>query len=206
MLDVSSTFAIAPRSYLIFAAAFYGLIKIMGTYKSDLLTDIGVTEEQFSMIYAALSLIAAISSTYSRKIQRYFKNKTLTFLSLSYVFSIIFIGAISLTITDNVALPLILIFYTVIRVSDSQWWVTEYTYLKNFTTSESRNKITFTYELITGIGASIISLIGAIVLDYMNIKYAVILIGLLFLAIIIVILDYMTTRFGLKPNQYIPAQ
>lgn len=190
------------KSYLIFAATFYGLIKIMGTYKSDLLTDIGVTEEQFSMIYAALSLIAAISSSYSRKIQRYFKNKTLTFLSLSYVFSIIFIGAISLTITDNVALPLVLIFYTVIRVSDSQWWITEYTYLKNFTTSESRNKITFTYELITGIGASIISFVGAVILDYLNIRYAIILIGLLFLAILIVVLDYMRTRMGLKPKEY----
>ena len=62
------------KAYVIFAAVFYGLIKIMSTYKSDLLLDIGVAEEQFSMIYAVLSLIAAISVTYSRKIQRYFKN------------------------------------------------------------------------------------------------------------------------------------
>lgn len=190
------------RSYLIFAAVFYGLIKIMSTYKSDLLMDIGVTEEQFSMIYAVLSLIAAVSVTFSRKIQRYFKNKTLTFISLSYVISIIFIGVISIRITNNLALPLILVFYTVIRICDSQWWVTEYTYLKNFTTPESRNKITFTYELITGVGASIISLIGAAILDSINIRYAVILIGLLFLVIMIVVLDYMRTRFGLKPSQY----
>jgi len=190
------------KSYLIFAAVFYGFIKIMSTYKSDLLVDIGVTEEQFSIIYAALSLIAAVSVTFSKKVQRYFKNKTLTFLSLSYIISIIFIGAISINITNNIALPLILIFYTVTRICDSQWWITEYTYLKNFTTPESRNKITFSYELITGIGASIISLIGAVVIDYINIKYATTLIGLLFLAIMIVILDYMRTRFGLKPKQY----
>ena len=34
-----------------------------------------VAEEQFSMIYALLSMVAAISVTYSKKIQRYFKNK-----------------------------------------------------------------------------------------------------------------------------------
>ena len=58
------------KSYLMFAAVFYGLIKIFNIYKSDLLTDMMVTEEQYSMIYAILSLIAAISVTYSKKIQR----------------------------------------------------------------------------------------------------------------------------------------
>ena len=174
----------------------------MALYKSDLLLDIGVAEEQFSMIYAVLSLIAAISVIYSRKIQRYFKNKTLTFLSLSYILSIVFIGAISLTITDSIALPLVLIFYTVLRVCDSQWYVTQYTYLKNFTNEKSRNKISFTYELIVGIVASIMSLIGAAILESLHIKYAIILVGLMFLAVMIVILDYMRTRIGLKPKQY----
>ena len=205
--DIASSFRFIKksnrmRSYVIFAAVFYGFIKIMSTYKSDLLIDIGVSEEQFSMIYAVLSLIAAVSVTFSRKIQRYFKNKTLTFLSLSYVISIVLVGTIAINITNNIALPLILIFYTVTRICDSQWWVTEYTYLKNFTTPESRNKITFTYELITGIVTSIVSILGAIILDYINIKYATLLVGLLFLAIMIVVLDYMRTRFGLKPKQY----
>lgn len=190
------------KSYLIFAAVFYGLIKIISTYKSDLLVDMGVTEEQFSMIYAVLSLIAAVSVTFSRKIQKHFKNKTLTFISLSYIISTIFIGVISIRVTNNFALPIILIFYTVTRICDSQWWITEYTYLKNFTTPEHRNKITFTYELITGVGGSIISLIGAAILDIINIRYAMMLIGILFLAIMIVILDYMRSRFGLKPNEY----
>lgn len=190
------------RAYVIFAAVFYGLIKIMSTYKSDMLMDIGVTEEQFSMIYAILALIASISVSFSKKVQKKLKNKTLTFLSLSYITSIIFIGVISLSITDNLALPIVLVFYTVIRVCDSQWYVTQYTYLKNFTTEKSRTKISFTYEMIVGIGASIMSLIGAAILEFSNIRYAVLFVGLLFLAIMVVILDYMRTRIGLKPSQY----
>ena len=190
------------RAYIIFAAVFYGIIKVMGTYKNDLLMNIGVTEEQYSMIYAVLSMIAAISVTYSRKIQRYFKNKTLTFLSLLYIISIICIGLITFSITNTIALPIVLIFYTVTRICDSQWYVTQYTYLKNFTTASSRNKISFTYELITGIAASIMSLIGAVILESVNIQYAIILMGLLFFAIMIIILDYMRTRIGLKPKQY----
>lgn len=190
------------KAYLIFAAAFYGLIKIFNTYKNDLLTDMMVTEEQFSMIYAVLSLIAALTVTYSKKIQRKLKNKTLTVLSLSYIFSIIFIGSIALNMSNNIALPFVLIFYAVIRICDSQWFVTEYTYLRNFTTPESRSKISFTFELITCLSASIISLIGAIILNYLNIRHAILLIGLVFLIIMVWILDYMRTRIGLKPKQY----
>lgn len=190
------------KSYLIFAAVFYGLIKTFNTYKSDLLTDMMVTEEQFSMIYAVLSLIAAISVTYSKKIQKQFKNKTLTVLSLSYILSIIFVGVISMSISNDIALPFILIFYAVFRVCDSQWFVTQYTYLRNFTTAESRNKISFTFELITCLGASIISFLGAMVLNYLNIRYAILLIGLIFLLVMVWILDYMRTRIGLKPKQY----
>ena len=190
------------KSYLIFAAIFYGLIKIFNTYKNDLLTDMMVTEEQFSIIYAVLSLIAAISVTYSKKIQKQLKNKTLTFLSLAYIFSIIFVGCIALNMSNYMALPLILIFYGVTRVCDSQWFITEYTYLRNFTTPESRSKISFTFELITCLGASIISFIGAIVLEVLSVRHSMIILGLLFLAIMIVVLDYMKSRIGLKPSQY----
>lgn len=190
------------RAYIIFAAVFYSLIKIINTYKSDLLTDIGVSAEQFSMIYAILSLIAAFSASQSRKIQKYFRNKTLTVISLSYLTSIIFIASIALKITNNIALPFILIFFIVLRVCDSQWYVTQYTYLKNFTTQKSRNKISFTYELIVGFVASIVSLIGAAILDTLNVRHAMLLVGLLFLAIMIVVLDYMRSRIGLKPKEY----
>lgn len=190
------------KSYLIFAAVFYGVIKIVNTYKNDLLIDIGVTEAQFAMIYAVMRLVASISVIYSRKIQRKFRNKTLSFISLSYIISTIFIGIIALILTDNIALPLILVFHTVIKFSDSQWYITEYTYLKNFTTAESRNKISFTFELITCIAASLMSIIGAIILKYLGAKYSILLIGIVALAIIIAILKYMKTRIGLKPSQY----
>lgn len=190
------------KSYLLFAAVFYGVIKIVNTYKNDLLIDIGVTEAQFAMIYAVMRLVASISVIYSRKIQRYFRNKTLTFISLSYIISTIFIGLTTLILTNNLALPIILIFHTVIKFCDSQWYITEYTYLKNFTTPESRNKISFTFELITCIVASIMSIMGAAILNYMPAKYAITLIGVVFLGVLILILRYMKNKIGLKPNEY----
>ena len=205
--DISNSFKFIKRSnrmrsYIIFAAVFYGIIKMMSTYQSNLLTSVHVSEEQFSMIYAVLSLVAAISVRYSKRVQKELKNKTLTFLSLSYIFSIILSGAVSVIFSNNLALPLILIFHTVMKMCDSQWWVTEYTYLKNFTNSKSRTKISFTYELIQGIAATIMAFIGSIILNNLQIQYATILVGIAFLAGMIVILDYMRTRIGLKPEEY----
>ena len=190
------------RSYIIFAAIFYGLIKVISTYRSDLLINVGATAEQFSMIYAILNLIAAITVQFTKKIQNKLKNRTLTVISLAYVISVILIGVIAIGITNNIALPILIIFYIIMKVSDSQWWVTEFTYLRNFTKQEHRNRITFTYELILAISASIISILGSLILKYIEIKFAMILVGFIFLAAIILALDYMKTRIGLKPEKY----
>lgn len=205
--DIKDSFSFIKRSnrmksYVIFAAVFYGIIKVMTTYRNDLLTDMQIGEEQFALIYAILSLIAAISSMFSRQVQKKFKNRTLTFISLSYILSTIGIGLISIKFTNYIAIPFVFILCAIMRISDSQWYVTEYTYLRNFTTYETRTKITFTFELIVGVIASFISILGAILLKYLNIRYSIILVGLLALALMTVILDYMRTRFGLRPKEY----
>ena len=65
-----------------------------------------------------------------------------------------------------------------------------------------RNKITFSYEFIGGIAASIFSIIGGLLLKVFDVENAFLVIGLFALASMIVVLDYMRTRFGLKPEEY----
>lgn len=190
------------KSYVLFATVFYGVIKIMSTCKNDLLIDMKISEEQFSLIYAALSLIAAISAMFSKKIQRKFKNKTLKLISLSYIFSIIGVGIISIKLINEIAIPLVLMLCCVMRISDSQWYVTEYTYLKNFTNYDTRVKITFTFELIVVGVTSLTAVLGSLLLKYIEIRYAILFLGLLALALITIVLDYMRTRIGLKPKEY----
>lgn len=190
------------KSYVLFATVFYGVIKIMSTCKNDLLIDMKISEEQFSLIYAALSLIAAISAMFSKKVQRKFKNKTLKLISLSYIFSIIGVGIISIKLTNEIAIPLVLMLCCVMRISDSQWYVTEYTYLKNFTNYDTRVKITFTFELIVVGVTSLIAALGSLLLKYIEIRYAILFLGLFALALITIVLDYMRTRIGLKPKEY----
>lgn len=206
-LDILSSLKFIKRSkriraYVLFGSLFYAALRIFDTYKSNLLTDSGVQPEQFSMIIAILSLIAALSVGFAEKIQSKFKNKTLTAISMTYLLSWVTIGTISLTMANHIAIPFILMLYVVNRICDSQWYIVRGKYLKNFTKPESRDKIAFAYELITSLAGGLAALVGAAVLKVTDIRHAVLLVALGLLAFMIVVLDYMRSRFGLKPKQY----
>lgn len=205
--DLKSSFKFILKSrrmkaYILFQIVFYSLISIIDTYHSDLLTDIGIPEEQFSMIFAVLTLIGGISLSLKKPIEKRFKNRTLSFISLMYIGACIVIGTIASLYSDQAIIPIILIMYAVQKVSTSIWYILEYKYLKNFTTENMRNKITFTYEFIGGIAASIFSILGGLLLEIINVENAFLIVGLFSLASMVIVLDYMRKRFGLKPEEY----
>lgn len=190
------------KAFILFQIVFYSLISIIDTYNGDLLTDIGIPEEQYSMIFAILILIGGISLSLKKPIEKKFKNRTLAFISLMYIGACIVIGAISTMYADNFIIPVILVMYVIQRISTSIWYILESKYLKNFTNEDMRNKITFTYEFIGGIAASIFSILGGLLLEVASVQNAFLLVGLIALASMVVTLDYMRTRFGLKPEEY----
>lgn len=205
--DLKSTFKFVLKSkrmkaYVLFQIVLYGLIEIIDTYQSDLLITIGVPEEQFSMIFAVLIFIGGLSLSLKKQIEKTFKNRTLMFIGLMYVGACVIIGAISSIFVGPQIIPFILMLFAIQKCATSTWYILEVKYLKNFTKEEERNKITFMYEFIGGIAASIASIIGGIVLKIVNVKSAFLMVGLAYLAIMIITLEYMRTRFGLKPEEY----
>ena len=190
------------KSYIIFGAIFYGTIKAFDTYQSDLLVFEKVPAEQFSMIFAVLSILAGFSVILCRKVQRRFRNKTLTFISLSYMSACIIVGISTNVLKSDLVMPIILVMYAIMRMCSAMWYILEYKYLKNFSTEKQRNKIMFTYELIGGIVTSAIALFGSFMLKHIEIRKSFLLLGCIFLLIIIIALKYMKTRIGLKPKEY----
>lgn len=190
------------KAFVLFQIVFYSVIEIVDTYNSDLLINIGIQEEQFSMIFAILTLIGGIAISLKRPIEKKFKNRTLSFISLMYIGACIAIGAISIIWKSEMIIPIVLMLYAVQKINTSIWYILESKYLKNFTKEEMRNKITFSYEFIGGIAASIFSIIGGLLLKVFDVENAFLVIGLFALASMIVVLDYMRTRFGLKPEEY----
>jgi len=190
------------KAYVLFQMLLYSLISIIDTYQGDLLTDIGIGEEQFSMIFAILTLIGGISISLKKPIEKNFKNRTLSFISLLYIGACIIVGGISTIYTNQAIIPIILIMYAIQKMCTSIWYILEAKYLKNFTTEEMRNKITFTYEFIGGIAASTFSILGGLLLEVINVENAFLVVVIISLVIMIIVLNYMRTRFGLKPEEY----
>ena len=190
------------KAFILFGAIFYGIIQVVETYQGNLLVDIGISPEYFSIIFAILTLIRGISLTFEKQIEKTFKNRTLTFISLIHIFSIIITGIIASYYTANIATGIILILCSLQQIISAIWYILEAKYLKNFTTFEMRNRLSFTYEFIVGIIGSAIAIFGAILLDYFTCSNSFIIFGLIFLAVIVLTLDYMRTRFGLKSSEY----
>ncbi len=204
-LKVSFKFIIKSKrmkAFILFQIVFYSLIEIIDTYNSDLLVNIGIPEEQFSMIFAILTFISGVSLSLKRPIEKKFKNRTLSFLSLIYIGACIAIGTIASLYKGVTIIPIVLIMYAVQRMSTSIWYILETKYLRNFTNEEMRNKITGAYEFVGGIAASIFSILGGLLLEVFKVENAFLVVGLFSLACMVVVLDYMRKRFGLKPEEY----
>ncbi|MFR5190853.1 MAG: hypothetical protein ACLTEH_06445, partial [Clostridia bacterium] len=190
------------KAFILFGAVFTGLITIVDTCRGDLLTDLGIGPEQFSAIFAILIFLGGVSIHLKERIEKRFKNRSLTMLVLIFIFACIGIGMVSRSLTGNIIIPVVLLLYAFQYICTSNWYILEAKYEKNFTKPENRNQITFTYEFVGSIISSVLALGGSILLDNTNASTTFLLCGLAFLALMILILDYMRTRFGLKPKEY----
>ena len=189
------------RALLIFMGIFNALITITGTYKGSTLTELQVKPETFSMINAIFTFIAGIATTFQDKIHKKFRNRSFTFLAMIFITSLILIGILLYMNIPNV-LPIILILLAIRSITMSNYYVLSERYAKNFSTPKTRSRISFATEFTTNIIEVIMVFLAGVLLDGTNIRFATLFIGLIFLIIFILILDYMRTRVGLKPEEY----
>ena len=189
------------RALLLFMGLFNGLLSIMSTYSGNILTELSVKPESFSIINAVLTLIAGIATAFQDKIHQKFKNRTFTFLSLTFSISIILIGGILYSRANNI-LPIILVLFAIRNITMSNYYVLSERYSKNFSTPKTRTRISFAVEFSTNMIEAILLFLAGVLLDGTNIAFATLFIGLLSFILFIFILDYMKTRVGLKPGEY----
>ena len=191
------------RSIILFAAIFTGLLGIRSTLTNSLLTDLGVPEQYFGIIAAILSLCASIGSKNQNKFHNRFRNKTLTAFSLPYCLSLIISGFVIVG-KLNITLGIIIIFtmFIIQNLIKAPYYTLIYRYLNSFSSPEISTKIYSANALVEGIFRFLITMFASFLLDHTTTSYALIIIGCLFMAILVVLLDYMRNRVGLKPEEY----
>ena len=191
------------RSLIYFNAIQYSTIYLLISYRRSLLEDIGVNSQSIGIIFALLGIASGIGSILSHKINKLLKNKTLTYLGLYYAFSIILSGlVVALNIPYALMLTIIVLMLLIQFFIKGPYYTLIKQYLGSFSNSSMRVKILTANYIIEGIVASSLSFLGAGLLTITNTANASIIVGSSVFIILILLLEYMNSRVGLKPDEY----
>ena len=191
------------RALFLFSAFFTGVLMMFGTYEKGLLKDLQVSPQYFGIIFGCLTLIQCFSAQYQDKIHKVFKSRALTLISVPIFILIVVIGAIvTLKFNYIITIMIVIIGFGIHHFLRGPYWVLQSKYLTNFTNSNIRAKILATNGLVEGIGRTIMMFVGGFLLDNYTTSESYLILGISGLVIILVILRYMKTRIGLRPEKY----
>lgn len=191
------------KSLIYFNAIFMAIIYLLISYRRSLLSEMGVSAQNIGLMFAVLELLSSIASAYTSKINKKLKNKSLTYLSLYFIFSIIVSGlVVVLTVPYNVELSIVILMLAIQFSAKGPYYTLIKQYLSSFSSSTMRIKIFSANNLIEGIITGIISFIGSWLLLFTDTAHASIIIGCSSFVIVIILLEYMSSRVGLDPEKY----
>ncbi len=188
---------------LVFGSIFSGLLSVLVTLRSGILEQMGLSEQYFGIIFAILGIISGISAKNQNKIHNQYRNKTLAILSIPTVISCILVGFFALgNFPFSITITLILVMFIIQAIARGPFYTLIRRYLNNFTTSSLRNKITSSYNLIESITRASIALLASGLLKITTASNSVLVIGCIATIAIVLLLDKMRNRVGLKPESY----
>lgn len=187
---------------LIFFGIISGLLYSMTTFRSGVLQHIKIEEQYFGIILAISQITAAIFSRAQNFIHNRFRNRTLAFLGIPFTFSCIIIGFLAM-LKPSFAITIIIVSLFVLQGAiKGAYYVLIYRYLNNFTNRHIRIKLATIRNMIYNAITTIITLLGALILSVNNAANTILIIGCITSVAIIILLDYMRGRVGLKIESY----
>lgn len=191
------------KNLLLFGAIFSGILGVLTTLRSSLLSDIEVPAQYFGIIFAVLQIISGISAKNQHRFHKKFRNKTLASLSLPVVISCIIVG-IWCNIELNYVATIIVVLgaFLIQYISKGPFYTLIKQYMNNFTTSSLRTKVASSYNLLEGLLRSAICFFASFLLRYTTTANTFIIVGCISTIIVVLMLDNMRNKVGLKPEEY----
>lgn len=187
---------------LIFFGLISGLLYNTTTFRSSVLEQIQLPEQYFGIIFAISQIAAAIYSRAQNLIHKRYRNKTLSFLGIPLTISCIIIGFLTMNKTSFFKTFIIITLFVLQGAIKGTYNVLIYRYLNNFTNKNIRTKLATIRNMVYNVFSIAISLLGALLLSYADAANTILIIGCITTIIIILLLDYMRGKVGLKPEKY----
>ena len=187
---------------LLYFGLVSGLIYNLTTFRSSVLEGISIPEHYFGIIFAISQMVAAIYAKAQIFIHKRFRNKTLAVLGIPLTISCIIIGFLAMIGTSTTFKVIIVLLFVSQGAIKGAYNVLIYRYLNNFTNRKIRTKLATIRNMFYNISSILISLFGAMLLNYTDSANTIIIVGCMMTILIILLLDYMRGKVGLKPEQY----
>ncbi len=191
------------KALLLFSCVFAGIVAVANNFSKAFMTDINISSITFGIITSALSILSAIGSSYQDRFESKRKKKTLSYISIIYTGVFLFVGIPHLIgFNTKILLSIGFLVFALQNFFKGSYRVIMKKYLNNFSTSSIRPKIMSVYYLSEMFGTTLLLFVASNLLEITSVGIAYIILGVVFLMIILIILDYMRSRLGLKPEQY----
>ena len=191
------------RSLTLYSGIMWGIFCLVGTYRTSLLEDVGISATWIAIVSAIVGLASGIGSKYQLKIHKMFKNKTLSALAITTAITIWLSGIVgNSNLSPNSIMILVAIFYVILSANKGAYGVLITRYLSNFTNPIILPKIYSINSMSKNFFRMIIGFLGSYILSITNTANSLILVGIIFGIVTLSLISYMKTRTGLKPDEY----
>ncbi len=191
------------KALIFFNALCVSLLILMVTLHRSILDDLGVSSGYLGIIFALMGIVISFSSSRSIFLHRKYRNKTLSILGTYLVISIVLTGLVTtLAFPKFLTYYLLLIMISITYIVKGPHYILIKQYLNSFCDSDMRIKIYSANLLIEYITTSAISMFCSLLLNYYSNAFATLIIGLISTIAMIILVKYMATRVGLKPEEY----
>ena len=198
-------FSKSPRlKYLLFfGALIWATLLSITMLRSGVMQEIGIPSGYFGLIFAIMGLISGISARNEQRFHKRYRNKTLGKLALPLVFSFIILGIVcSSSAPYAIKVIVVLLLFGVQYIVKGPFYPLIRQYLNNFTTAKLRTKISSSFNLLENILRFIITFTASTLLRFTTTANTFTIIGCILGLIVVLTLDGMRTRVGLKPEEY----
>ena len=193
------------KALYLFSFVFTGIVAVSSVLYKAIILNVGIKEEYSTIIICIMSLFVGIGAKSLFHVEKITKNKTLKFFSIAYIFAMLMVGIIGITLKVSLFnLSVILIALSLMGFIQGAYRVALKKYTLSFTTHEIRNRITSTYYIFENIGKALFTFLIGILLNYTSNSIACVIFAAVSFVIIIFVLYYMKGKIGLKPEQYAP--
>lgn len=191
------------RSLLLYSGMIWGVCCLVAEYRSSILVDIGTSSLMMGIISAILCVASAIASRKQVDFHNKFKNKSLTYIGISFVLGIILSGAVVvLKAPFIVELIIITLTFIVIKGDNAMTRILINRYLANFSNEKMLLKIYSANSIIKNLARMSIGVLGSMLMSLIGSANAMLIVGIISLVAVIILINYMKSRVGLKPEEY----